>query len=129
MSCIGNPPYRPSPCPLPRRERERMWLSLLQSPLLPLEVWLPLFVEGADALEAIVGDHRDVVGLDGERHARLEVSLTAPVDGLLRLAHRHRAIGGDGGCDLEGLRARLARGHEVIHEAESLRFRGRHTAS
>src|SRR5215468_12161715 len=112
MSCILDPPHRPSPCPLPKGERERMWLSLLRLWLAPLEVRFTLFVEGADALEAIVGDHRDVVGLDGQRHARLEVGLTAPVDGLLRLAHRHGAVGGNACRDLERFRASLARGHE-----------------
>src|SRR5262252_4608444 len=73
--------------------------------LSPLEPGLALFVEGAHALEAILGRHRVVVGLDGQRHAGLEVGLAAPVDGLLRLAHRHRAVRGDGGCDLERLRA------------------------
>src|SRR5262245_7114073 len=92
--------------------------------LLPLEVWLPFFVEGTDTFESVLGSHGDVVGLDGQRHARLQIGLAAPVDGLLGLAYGDGSVGGDGGGNLESLSAGLARRDEMIHEAKRLRLRG-----
>src|SRR5215510_4563115 len=86
--------------------------------LLPLEVWLPFFVEGTDTFESVLGSHGDVVGLDGQRHARLQIGLAAPVDGLLGLAYGDGSVGGDGGGNLESLGAGLARRDEMIHEAK-----------
>src|SRR6266536_1102791 len=101
MTCQPYCPFAPSLCPLPRWGRGEWGL-------LSFELRLALLVERSHAFEPVLGGDGDIVGLDGERHARFEVGLASPVDGLFRLADRDGAIGGDGGGDLERLRTRLA---------------------
>src|SRR5215510_9451085 len=131
MSCMMNPSLSQ---PSPRRfattlSPERRGKDVAVAPsvgLLSLELWFALLVERPHAFETVLGGHGDVVGLDGQRHARLEIGLAAPVDGLLGLAYGHGSVGGNGGGNLESLGARLARRDEMIHEAERLRLRGGH---
>src|SRR5579872_1793502 len=90
----------------------------------PLELRLALLVEGSDAFLAILGADHAVIGLDLEAEGGAQVHLRAVNDGLLRLAHRDRRVGGDGVGRGEHLRHQRIRLAELIEDAPLERLLG-----
>src|SRR5581483_5996698 len=82
-----------------------------------LELRLALFVEGADALAAIIRRDHAVVGFDLEHHAARKIHLQPEVNRVLRLAHGNGGVFGDAPAGLDRLLAERARCTDPVDHA------------
>src|SRR5215469_16264776 len=106
-----------------------MAASLAPSASASLELRLALFVEGADALAAILGRHHTIIGFDLEHHAAGKIHLQPEMNRVLRLAHGDRGVFGNAPPGLDRLVAQRTQCTDAVDHAPCERLTGAERAA